>query len=86
MNKENLQSNLKYFLTNEVQDGKRVFKIVDGTHYPLQEAHVFYTGTVPNIGNSDADFKQMEKEAYTGYCKWYAENRNEVRKFYEEAE
>lgn len=84
MNKENLQDNLKYFLTNEVENGKRVFKIVDGTHFPLNEAHVFHTGEVVNLGDSDADFKQMGDQANKDYCEWYANNRNAVRKFYEQ--
>lgn len=81
MNTENLQNNLKYFLTDEVKNNQRIFKIVDGTQ-PLKEAHVFYTGVVTDWGESNEDFKRMSEELKTNYCDWWAKNRNEVRKYY----
>lgn len=82
MNKENLQSNLKYFITEEVQDSKRVFKIVDGTHFPMKEAHVFHKGFVKDLGESEQAFIEMGKEAEKEYCDWYAKNCNKIRLFY----
>lgn len=82
MNTENLQNNLKYFLTDEVKNNQRTFKIVDGTQ-PLKEAHIFYTGVVTNWGNTNNDFKRMSKELSRFFCNWWAKNRNEVRNYYE---
>ncbi|CAA0177451.1 conserved hypothetical protein [Tenacibaculum maritimum] len=82
MNTENLQENLKYFLTDEVIENQRVFKIVDGTHSPLKEAHVFYTGLIPNKGKTKQDFIAMGKEVTQSYCDWYAKNRNTVKLYY----
>lgn len=85
MSKDNLQDNLKTFITAEVIDNERVFKIVDGTQ-PLKDAHVFLVGKVPNLGETDEDFRKMGIEAHKNYCDWYAENRNVIRKYYEEKE
>lgn len=80
-NMEDLQSNLKYFLTDEVENGQRKYKIVDGTK-PLKEAHVFFEGTVKDLGNSESAFEDMGKAALRGYCDWYAKNRRKVKAFY----
>ena len=77
----NLQDNLKYFLTNEIQGDKRIFKIVDGT-VPFDSAKVFHTGLVKNLGESDSDFVAMGKEAKEKHCDWFAKNRSEVKRFY----
>lgn len=83
MSKDNFQNNLKTFITNEVIKNERVFKIVDGTQ-PLKEAHVFLEGKVPNLGETDEDYKKMGIEVNKSYCDWYAKNRNAIRKYYEE--
>ncbi len=82
MNTE-IQENLKYFLTEEVKNNKRVYKIVDGTQ-PITEAHVFFTGEVENLGHTSQDYLKMAETMQESYCDWYAKNKNTVRAFYSE--
>ncbi len=83
MNKENLQKNLKCFLTAKVIEGKRVFKIVDGTSYPMSEAHVFFEGYTTDLGETISAFVAMGKAIEQQYCDWYMKNRYEVTRFYQ---
>ncbi|MCD8425576.1 hypothetical protein LNJ40_09735 [Tenacibaculum dicentrarchi] len=80
MSTENLQNNLKFFLTEKTEkkeDGiYRIYRIVDGTA-KINEAHVFFEGTV-----KEASVEQMYKEMQSYYCDWYADNRAEIRKYY----
>ncbi len=78
-----LQNNLKTWITKEVKNNHRTYKIIDGTTYPMQEAHVFHKGVVLDKGNTDQAYNQMAYEVNKNFCDWYAKNRNEVRKFYE---
>lgn len=84
MNTE-IQENLKYFLTEEVEENKRVYKIVDGTQ-PITEAHVFFTGYVENLGHTSQDYLKMAEIMQESYCNWYSENKNTVRAFYSEVD
>ncbi|MFL0063722.1 hypothetical protein [Tenacibaculum maritimum] len=79
MSTENLQNNLKFFLTEEVNQNKRVYKIIDGTNN-LKDAHVFFKGTV-----TVASEKEMAEEMQLNYCSWYAKNRKKVNLFYKKA-
>lgn len=79
----NLQDNLKTFITKEVKNNQRVFKIVDKKHFPQSEAHVFYKGVVTDWGDTKEAFVKMGEAAHVNYCDWYAKNKNVVRKFYE---
>ena len=72
---DNLQDNLKCLITDEVINGQRIFKLVDGTK-PLKTAHVFDTVKVKNLGNTEKDEIAMGKIANENYCAWYAKNRN----------
>lgn len=81
MNRENYQINLKYFLTDEVNNNQRTFKIVDGTQ-PLKTAKVFYKGVVTNWGDTDKAMKRMSEEMFKNYCDWWAKNRNIVAEYY----
>lgn len=82
MNRENYQINLKYFLTDEVNNNQRTFKIVDGTQ-PLKTAKEFYKGVVTDWGDTDQATERMSKEMFSSYCEWWAKNRNEVAEYYE---
>lgn len=76
-----LQANLKYFLTDKVANGKRSFKIVDGTE-KLNEAHVFHEGFVKNLGESQGAFEDMGKAALKIHCDWYVKNKKIVKNFF----
>ncbi|CAA0254914.1 hypothetical protein V2605_03425 [Tenacibaculum maritimum] len=79
MNRDNFQSNLKYFLT-KTKNGKQYYKIVDGTAETLNEAHTFFEGSVP-IGKTEKETIDSMNE---NYCDWLAKNRNVIAKFYED--
>lgn len=77
----NFQEKLKYYLTGVVKDEQRVFKLVDGTK-PLYLAHVFFTGSVKNLGNRPSDYKKMYKKVQDLFNEWYNLNKAKVDEFY----
>lgn len=82
MDIKNLQQQLRCFLTAKVVHGKRVFKIVDGTHYPMSKAHIFYEGYTENLGENLDDFLVMGKAIEAYYEQWCIENYYKVIEFY----
>ena len=82
MKQENLEKNLKCFLTAEVKDGQRVFKIVDGTHYSMRKAHVFYQGVTADKGETISAYMAMGRAIEKLYRNWYARNQNAVIMYY----
>ncbi len=83
MKKEMLQHNLKTWITDEVINGERIYKIIDGEKFPMEEAHVFHIGKVKDLGSSAEAYQRMATEINQHFCDWYAKNSKEVRKFYE---
>lgn len=60
------------------EDGKVVFKIVDGTQ-KVNERKVFEEDFVDFNENEEI----MIQEMFDKYCDWYALNKNIVRKYFE---
>ncbi len=77
------KNNLKTWITDEVIKGERIYKIIDGEVFPMENAYVFHTGKVKDLGNTKEAFERMATEINKHFCDWYAKNSNEVRKFYE---
>ena len=84
MNKEDVQRNVKCFLTPKVIKGKRVFKIIDGLQYPMSDAHVFHQGYTPDLGETIDAFITMGKAIENDYCHWYALHKQEIHNYYQE--
>ena len=82
MKEENFQKNLKCFLTAEIVDGQRVFKIIDGTHYQMRNAHVFYKGYTHDKGETIDAYIAMGKAIEKKYWDWSINNRNAIMLYY----
>lgn len=82
---DHIQNNLKYLLTDQVKNGMRVYNIVDGTQ-PLKTAHVFFSSTVKNLGNTTKAKEQMADAMQQDYCEWYAKHRHEVLDYYRQSQ
>ncbi len=78
-----LENNLKTWITKEVIGDQRVFKIIDGETFPMDDAHVFYTGKIKDLGYTEKGIEAMAKEANKFVCEWYAKNQSVVYNFYE---